>query len=228
VALKQNTSLHILICETMGGELTPFGLGGESTKIQVLQPVDLRWCEGLVAMPFLLAGLRKNASLLRFHVESESKLFSPATNLKKRPDAMAAGCGNWQLGYRGIFPLLHTPKRLPPRGVWLRARVTTLLMSFFMRCSVPNPNLVPSEVKVRKPPKIHRSGQNASAVTIDRRLCHGDNSRRSLSAETDDNNHLQPIMSTTRFPWRTWYVTSQVSCFQGNAYTFQTVGRRRN
>jgi hypothetical protein len=46
-------------------------------------------------MPFLLAGLRKNASLLRFHVESESKLFSPATNLKKRQMRWRLGCGNW-------------------------------------------------------------------------------------------------------------------------------------
>jgi hypothetical protein len=99
-------------------------------------------------MPKLLAGLRKNTSLFRFHVS-----FTPAA-VPPAPEDTARCAGGWVremelLGYRNRFlPLIRAPKEgLPPRGVWPHAlaRVATLPDAIFdvLRSK---PSLVPSEV----------------------------------------------------------------------------------
>jgi hypothetical protein len=122
-------------------------------------------------MPFLLAGLRRTQS---FVSTLSNQFFSPATNAEERPDALAAGCGNGWVT-ETFLPLMHTPKRLPPRGVWPRAlaRVATLPDVIF-EVLRSKPNLVPSEdTEGREAAKIPTSGQNASAVDeLSRRLCH--------------------------------------------------------
>jgi hypothetical protein len=118
-------------------------------KINMLQRVDLTWCKGLAsAMPLLLAGLRKNTSLFRFHVAGCAPSVVPPTG-----ESTARCAGGWmqemeRLGYRNCFlPLIRAPKeRLPPRGVWPRAlaRVTIFPDVIFEVLSF-KPNLVPSE-----------------------------------------------------------------------------------
>jgi Ran GTPase-activating protein (RanGAP) involved in mRNA processing and transport len=70
-ALEQNTSLlHLDLRDnhhvSAGGFLA---LAASLPEIKVLQRIDFDWCPDLAsAMPLLLAGLRKNTSLFRFHV----------------------------------------------------------------------------------------------------------------------------------------------------------------
>jgi hypothetical protein len=99
-------------------------------------------------MPLLLAGLRKNASLFRFHVANCALSSVPPT-----PEDTARCTSGWmqeieRLGYRNRFlPWIRAPKeRLPPRGVWPRAlaQVATLPDVIF-EVLRSKPSLVPSE-----------------------------------------------------------------------------------
>jgi hypothetical protein len=98
-ALEQNTSL---------------------LHLKVLHRLDLSWCTGLgAAMALLLAGLRKNTSLFRFHVAGCAPYQVPPTT-----EETARCAGGWmrileRLGYRNRFlPLIRAPKeRLPSRGL---------------------------------------------------------------------------------------------------------------
>jgi Ran GTPase-activating protein (RanGAP) involved in mRNA processing and transport len=133
LALAQNTSLLQLDLRDNHGfsERAFLALAGSLPEIKVLQGVDLCWCTGLAsAMPLLLAGLRKNTSLFRFHVSNCVPSSIPPTT-----EETARCAGGWmqemeRLRYRNRFlPLIHASKeRLLPRGVWPRAlaRVTTL------------------------------------------------------------------------------------------------------
>jgi hypothetical protein len=113
-------------------------------EIKVLQQVDFRLSTGLAsAMPSLLAGLRKNTSLFRFHVAPSSV---PTRLYTARYDA------GWKemkgLGYRNrCLSLIRAPKEsLPPLGVWPHAlaRVAALPdVIFEVLCS--KPDLVPSD-----------------------------------------------------------------------------------
>jgi hypothetical protein len=150
-ALEPNTSLlHLdLRC--------PFGFSGRAflalakslPDIKVLQRLDLSWCIGLAsAMPLLLAGLRKNTSLFRFHVAGGAPSSVPPTT-----EDTARCAGGWiqemeRLGYRNRFlSFTRAPKERPPfRGVWPHAlaRVAALPDAIFeVLCS--KPKLVPSE-----------------------------------------------------------------------------------
>jgi hypothetical protein len=154
LALKQNTSLlHLDLLHDYGvSERTFLVLAENLPEIQVLQRVDLRWCTDLGSnMPLLLAGLRKNTSLFRFHVATRSSFSVPPVTIEGK----SRYAGGWmqemeRLGYRNRFlPLLRAPKeRLPPRAVWPRAlaRVATLPDVIF-EVLRSKPNLVPSEDK---------------------------------------------------------------------------------
>jgi hypothetical protein len=75
-------------------------------EIRVLQRVDFSWCTGLAsAMPLLLAGLRKNTSLFRFHVvHFAPSLVPPTSFVPPTPEETARRAGSWmqemeRLGY---------------------------------------------------------------------------------------------------------------------------------
>jgi hypothetical protein len=142
-ALVQNTSLLQLDLRhnQFYSERGFLALAESLPEIKVLQQIDFRWYPGLAsAMPLLLAGLRKNTSLFRFHVADCAPVSIPPTT-----GETAKCAGGWmqemeQLGYRNRFlPLIRAPKeRLPPRGVWPRAlaEVATLPDVIFevLRC----------------------------------------------------------------------------------------------
>jgi hypothetical protein len=99
-------------------------------------------------MPLLLAGLRENTSLFRFHVADCAPYLVPP-----KPEETARYAGGAmqearRLGYRNSFhPLISAPKeRLPPHGVWPHAiaRVATLPDVLF-EVLRSKPSLVPSE-----------------------------------------------------------------------------------
>jgi hypothetical protein len=161
-ALEQNTSLLQLDLRCTYGfsERVFLALAESLPEIKVLQQVDLTWCTGLgSAMPLLLARLRKNTSLFRFHVANCAPSCVPPT-----PDDTAKCAGGWmqemeRLGYRNRFrSLIRAPK-----GVWPRAlaRVATLPDVIF-EVFRSKPSLVPSEDReVRKRPKIRCPRRNA-------------------------------------------------------------------
>jgi Ran GTPase-activating protein (RanGAP) involved in mRNA processing and transport len=150
-ALEQNTSLLQLDLRDndLLRERAFLALAESLPEIKVLQRLDLSWCSGLAStMPSLLAGLRKNTSLFRFHLtDCAPSSFPPTT------EDTARCAGGWmqeieRLVCRNRFlPMIRAPQeRLPPLGVWPRAlaRVATLPDVIFevLRCK---PNLVPSE-----------------------------------------------------------------------------------
>jgi Ran GTPase-activating protein (RanGAP) involved in mRNA processing and transport len=138
-ALQQNTSLlHLdLRGNREFSERALLALAESLPEIKVLQRVsidsDFDWCTGLVSpsvMPLLLAGLRKNTSLFRFHVAG-----CAPSSVPPLPEATARYAGGWMqemelLGYRNRFlPLIRAPKEtLSPRGIWPHAltRVATV------------------------------------------------------------------------------------------------------
>jgi hypothetical protein len=132
-ALERNTSLLHLDLRACDGfsEWTFLALAESLPEIKLLQRVDFDWCTGLAsAMPLLLAGLRKNTSLFRFHVANCAHYVVPPTT-----EETARSAGDWmqemeRLGNRNRFlSLINAPEeRVPPRGVWPRAlaRVATL------------------------------------------------------------------------------------------------------
>jgi Ran GTPase-activating protein (RanGAP) involved in mRNA processing and transport len=150
-ALERNTSLLYLDLSNNYSlsERAFFSLAESLPEINTLQQLDLTWCRGLPsAMPLLLAGLRKNTSLFRFHVAGCAPSLVPPI-----PHETDKCAGGWmqeveRFGYRNRFlPLMRAPKeRLPPRGVWPHAlaRAATFPdVIFDMLCS--KPNLVPSK-----------------------------------------------------------------------------------
>jgi Ran GTPase-activating protein (RanGAP) involved in mRNA processing and transport len=172
-ALEQNTSLLQLDLRHNGfSERAYFALAESLPEIKVLQQVDFNWCTGLVsAMPLLLAGLRENTSLFRFHVAGCAPSSVPPI-----PENMDKCAGGWiqemeRLGYRNRFhTLIRAPKeRLPPLGVWPRAlaRVATLPDVIF-EVLRSKPNLVPSEDTEGEEAAEDTVGRrNASAVTTE-------------------------------------------------------------
>jgi Ran GTPase-activating protein (RanGAP) involved in mRNA processing and transport len=155
-ALEQNTSLlHLdLRNDHRFSERAFLALAESLPKIKVLQRIDLAWCTGLAsAMPLLLAGLRENTSLFRFHVANCAPCLAPPTT-----EETGRCAGVWmqemkRLGHRNRFlSLIRAPKeRLPPRGVWPRAlaRAATLYDVIF-EVLRSKPNLVPSEDTERR------------------------------------------------------------------------------
>jgi Ran GTPase-activating protein (RanGAP) involved in mRNA processing and transport len=153
-ALEQNTTLLYLDLHHNFGVCfseRPFLALAESLpEIKVLQRVDFRWCGGLAsAMPLLLAGLRKNTSLFRFHATGCAPSLAPPST--EDTDRCAGG---WMqemeyLGYRNRFlALIRTPNEtLPPRGIWplALARITTYPNVIF-EVLRSKPALVPPEV----------------------------------------------------------------------------------
>jgi hypothetical protein len=149
-ALAQNTSLLELdLWHSYGHSERAFLALAESLpEIKVLQRFDTDWCRDLVsAMPLLLAGLRKNTSLFRFHVAN----CAPYTT---------RSAGGWmqemeRLGYRNRFlPLLRASKeRLTPRGVWPHALArVAILPDVIFEVLLSKPNLVPSNDAEGKEP----------------------------------------------------------------------------
>jgi Ran GTPase-activating protein (RanGAP) involved in mRNA processing and transport len=150
-ALEQNTSLLYLDLRNNYNfsERAFLALAESLPEIKVLQRVDFTWRIYLAsAMPLLLAGLRKNISLLRIHVANCAPSSVPPT-----AEDTARCSGGWmqemeRLGYRNCFlPLIRAPKeKLPPRGVWPRglARVATLPDVIF-EVLRSKPSLVPSK-----------------------------------------------------------------------------------
>jgi hypothetical protein len=99
-------------------------------------------------MPLLLAGLRKNTSLFRFHVAGGAPSSVPPTT-----EETVRCAGGWmqeieRFGHRNCFlSLIRAPKeRLPSHGVWPHAlaRVATLPDVIF-EVLRSKPKLVPSE-----------------------------------------------------------------------------------
>jgi Ran GTPase-activating protein (RanGAP) involved in mRNA processing and transport len=125
-ALEQNKSLlQLVLCgKQFFSERAFLALAESLPEIKMLQRVDFRWRTGLAsAMPLLLAGLRDNTSLFRFHVADCAPSSVPPT-----PAETVKCAGGWmqemeRLGYRNRFrPLIRAPKeRLPPLGVWPHA-----------------------------------------------------------------------------------------------------------
>jgi hypothetical protein len=118
-------------------------------EIKVLQRIDFKWCTGLAsAMPLLLAGLRENISLFRFHVANSAPYAVPPT-----PDDTAKCAGGWmqemeRLGYRNRFrPMIRAPKEWPPPlGVWPHALAPVAkLHDIIFEVLRSKPSLVPSE-----------------------------------------------------------------------------------
>jgi hypothetical protein len=151
LALQQNTSLlHLDLSHNRGFiERAFLALAESIPEINTLQRVDFNWCTGLAsAMPSLLAGLRKNTSLFRFHVAHCAPSSVPPT-----PAETARFAGGWmqemeRLGYRNRFRILiRAPKeRLPARGIWPYAltRVASL-PDVIYEVLRSKPSLVPSE-----------------------------------------------------------------------------------
>jgi hypothetical protein len=154
-ALEQNTSLLHLdlrhyhsICAQIS-ERVFLALAESLPEIKVLQRIDLGWCTGLAsAMPLVLAGMRENTSLFRFHVAGCATYSVPPTT-----EETTFRLGGWmqemeRLGHRNSFrSLIRAPEeRLPPLGVWPRAlaRVATLPDVIF-EVLRSKPKLVPSE-----------------------------------------------------------------------------------
>jgi Ran GTPase-activating protein (RanGAP) involved in mRNA processing and transport len=170
LALKKNTSLLHL---DLGGHLYGFSderaylaLAESLPEIKVLQGVELCWGAGLAsAMPLLLAGLRKNASLFRFHVEDCAPYSVPPT-----PEETARCAGGWMqeincLGYRNrCLALIRAPKETLRLSVWPRAlaRVATYPDFIFevLRCK---PSLVLSEGKGDSRKRTFHRASGASA-----------------------------------------------------------------
>jgi Ran GTPase-activating protein (RanGAP) involved in mRNA processing and transport len=158
-ALEQNTSLlHLDLRYQYGysfSERAFLALAASLPKIKFLQQLDFVWCDSLgSAMPLLLAGLRINTSLFRFHVTDYAPRSAPPTSEE------AARCdGGWMqemegLGYRNrCLTLIRAPNEtLPPLGVWPHAlaRVTT------------NPDII-FEV-LRSKPSLVSSGMNKTGI----------------------------------------------------------------
>jgi Leucine-rich repeat (LRR) protein len=115
-ALEQNTSLlqHDLRNESQAvfvGERAFLALAETLPKIEMLQRVDLTCFSGIAsAMPLLLAGLRKNKSLFRFHVanctptsfppstKETAKLAKPLSPFNKCAERQASA--SWYLASR--------------------------------------------------------------------------------------------------------------------------------
>jgi Ran GTPase-activating protein (RanGAP) involved in mRNA processing and transport len=149
-ALAQNTSLlHLDLRHNAVSERVWLALAESLPEIKVLQRLDLTWYASLgAAMAFLLAGLRENTSLFRFHVSDCAPCSLPPSR-----EETARCAGGWmpemeRLGYRNRFRnFIRAPKeKLPPRGVWPHAlaRVATHPDVIFEVLS-SNPKLVPSE-----------------------------------------------------------------------------------
>jgi Leucine-rich repeat (LRR) protein len=150
-ALEPNTSLlHLDLCCCGGFRERAFLVLAKSLpNIKGLQRLDLSWCAGLAsAMPLLLAGLRENTSLFRFHVNG----YAPSS-VSPTTEETARCAGGWiqemeRLGYRNRFlTFLRTPEATHrPRGVWPHAlaRVATLPDVIF-EVLRSKPTLVPSE-----------------------------------------------------------------------------------
>jgi hypothetical protein len=132
-ALQQNTSLlHLDLRHYYAfSERAFLALAESLPEVKVLQQVEFIWCPGLAsAMPLLLAGLRENTSLFRFHVA-----YCAPSSVPPTPEDNARCAGGWmqeleRLGYRNrCLPLIRAPEEsLPPRGLWPHAlaRVATL------------------------------------------------------------------------------------------------------
>jgi hypothetical protein len=113
-ALEQNTSLLRIDLRNNQcfSERAFLALAESLPDIKFLQRVDFNWCPGLgSAMPLLLAGLRENTSLFRFHVaDCAPSSFPPP------PEDNARCAGGWmqekeRLGYRKCFrTLIRAPK----------------------------------------------------------------------------------------------------------------------
>jgi hypothetical protein len=151
-ALERNTSLLHLDLRDYRRHVSEGGFlafAESLPEIKVLQRVHFDWCTGLAsAMPLLLAGLRKNTSLFRFHVSDCAPDVFPPTS-----EQTARCAGGWiqemeRLGYRNrLLSLMRAPKeRLPHRGVWPHAlaRVASLPAVIF-EVLRSKPKLVPSE-----------------------------------------------------------------------------------
>jgi hypothetical protein len=93
-ALEQDTSLlHLDLRYNHGfSERAFLALANSLPDIKMLQRIDLSgWCSDFTsAMPLLLAGLRKNTSLLRFHVAGCAPSSAPPTTQET-----ARGAGAW-------------------------------------------------------------------------------------------------------------------------------------
>jgi Ran GTPase-activating protein (RanGAP) involved in mRNA processing and transport len=150
-ALERNTSLLHLDLHLSHGfsERAFLALAESLPEIKVLQQINFRWCTGLAsAMPLLLAGLRKNTSLFRFHVEN-----CAPSSVAPTTEETAQYTGGWiqemeRLGYRNRFrPLIRAPKeRLPPLGVWPHALArVAILPDVIFEVLRSKANLVPSE-----------------------------------------------------------------------------------
>jgi hypothetical protein len=151
-ALEHNTSLlHLNLGYANSlSERAFLALAESLPEIKVLQQLDFYWSEGLgSAMPLLLAKLRENKSLFRFHIIGCAPFIVPPL-----PEKTARCAGGWMqevkgLGYRNrCLTLIRAPKEaLAPLGVWPRAlaRVATYPdFMFEVLCSIPS--FVPSEV----------------------------------------------------------------------------------
>jgi Ran GTPase-activating protein (RanGAP) involved in mRNA processing and transport len=153
-ALEQNTSLlHLDLRDAYNFSERAFSALAESLPdIKVLQGLDLRGCTGLMsAMPSLLAGLRKNKSLIRFCIDDNySSSFAPTIE-----DTAPRYEGDWmqeieRLGYRNRFrSLIRAPKETrPPLGVWPRALArVAILPDVIFEVLRSKPSLVPSRDK---------------------------------------------------------------------------------
>jgi Ran GTPase-activating protein (RanGAP) involved in mRNA processing and transport len=147
-ALKQNTSLLQLDLRNNGlSDRAFFALAESLPEIKVLQRVDFTWCTGLAsAMPLLLAGLRMNTSLFRFHVDGCAPFSAPPTIQET-----AKCAGGWireieSVGYRNrCLSRCLSLIRAQPRGVWSHAlaRVATFPDGIF-EVLRSKPSLVPS------------------------------------------------------------------------------------
>jgi hypothetical protein len=182
-SLKQNTSLLQLGLSGNRGvsERSFLALAESLPKIKVLQGIELNWCTGLAsAMPLLLAGLRKNTSVFRFHVTGCAPSSVPPTSAET-----ARYAGGWmqemeRLGYRNrCLSVIRAPKeRLPPRGVLSHAlaKIATFhdaifevlrsepsLVLSFLGAPVPKLNCCHLKIrKAKKQPKIWSSRRKSS------------------------------------------------------------------
>jgi hypothetical protein len=151
-ALEQNTSLLQLDLRQNNGlsDRTFLALAKSLPDIKVLQRVEFYWCTGIAStMPLLLAGLRQNTSLFRFHVAGCAPSAVPPASVET-----ARLAGGWmqdmkRLGYRNRFLSLirrAAKERLPPRGLWSHALArVTILPNVIFEVLRSKPNLVPSE-----------------------------------------------------------------------------------
>jgi hypothetical protein len=174
LALEQNASLLQLDLRHSHdpgfSEQAFLALAKSLPEIKVLQRIDFSWCTGLAsAMPLVLAGLRENTSLFRFHVTG----CAPFSFSRTRKEMKRCARGSMQemerFGYRNqCLSLIRTPEEThQPCGIWPHAlaRVAPYAEDIFQMLHSKPKLLSPEDTGGGEMAQVPAPRRNASSVT---------------------------------------------------------------